>query len=46
MTEPDQSAQEKSIRWVDPRPQAAQALTMSGLDYLQAMVDGEIYRHR
>jgi uncharacterized protein (TIGR00369 family) len=42
MTELDQSAQEKTIRWVDPRPQAAQALTMSGIDYLQAMIDGEI----
>lgn len=34
--------QSKTISWVDPRPQAAQALTMSGLEYLQAMVDGTI----
>lgn len=34
--------QTKTIAWVDPRPQAAQALTMSGLDYLQAMLDGSI----
>lgn len=34
--------QTKTITWVDPRPQAAQALTMSGLDYLQAMMDGSI----
>jgi uncharacterized protein (TIGR00369 family) len=32
--------QTKTITWVDPRPQAAKARTMSGLDYLQAMVDG------
>ncbi|MCW2830744.1 MAG: aromatic compound degradation protein PaaI [Aeromicrobium sp.] len=32
--------QTKTITWVDPRPQAAQALTMSGLDYLTAMKDG------
>lgn len=40
MTELDQ--QSKTIQWVDPLPQAARALTMSGLDYLQAMLDGEI----
>ncbi|NRQ48903.1 PaaI family thioesterase [Aeromicrobium stalagmiti] len=34
--------QTKSISWVDPRPQAMQALTMSGLDYLRAMQDGSI----
>jgi uncharacterized protein (TIGR00369 family) len=34
--------QTKTISWVDPRPQAEQSLTMSGLDYLQAMVDGTI----
>jgi len=34
--------QSKTISWVDPRPQAAQALTMSGLDYLRAMLDGSI----
>ena len=32
----------KTISWVDPRPQAAQALTMTGLDYLRAMMDGTI----
>jgi len=40
MTELDQRS--KTIQWVDPRPQASQALTMSGLDYLQAMLDGTI----
>jgi uncharacterized protein (TIGR00369 family) len=34
--------QTKTISWVDPRPQAAQALTMTGLDYLRAMMDGSI----
>lgn len=34
--------QTKTISWVDPRPQAEQAMTMSGLDYLQAMIDGTI----
>lgn len=34
--------QTKTISWVDPRPQAAQALTMSGLDYLRAMMTGSI----
>ena len=34
--------QSKTITWVDPRPQAIQALTMTGLEYLQAMIDGEI----
>jgi uncharacterized protein (TIGR00369 family) len=34
--------QSKTITWVDPRPQAAKALTMSGLDYLQAIIDGTI----
>jgi len=37
----DQAAQHKTITWVDPRPQALEALTMSGLDYLQAMIDGK-----
>jgi uncharacterized protein (TIGR00369 family) len=40
MTEPAQHT--KTISWVDPRPQAAQALTMTGLDYLRAMMDGSI----
>lgn len=34
--------QSKTISWVDPRPQAEQAMTMSGLDYLRAMQDGTI----
>lgn len=34
--------QSKTITWVDPRPQAIQALTMTGLEYLQAMIDGDI----
>lgn len=34
--------QHKTISWVDPRPQAVQALTMTGLDYLQAMIEGKI----
>jgi uncharacterized protein (TIGR00369 family) len=41
MTELDQAAQHKTISWFDPRPQAAEALTMSGIDYLQAMIDGK-----
>ena len=40
MTELDEATQHKTITWVDPRPQAAEALTMSGIDYLQAMIDG------
>ncbi len=40
MTQPAQ--QTKTITWVDPRPQAAQALTMSGIDYLRAILAGEI----
>ncbi|MEO6604147.1 MAG: PaaI family thioesterase [Aeromicrobium sp.] len=40
MTELEQ--QSKTITWVDPRPQAARAMTMSGLDYLQAMSEGEL----
>ena len=42
MTELDQAAQQKTITWVDPRPQAAEALTMSGIEYLQTMIDGRI----
>lgn len=34
--------QTKIISWVDPRPQAEKALTMSGIDYLRAIRDGEI----
>ena len=34
--------QSKTITWADPRPAAAQAMTMSGIDYLQAMIDGEL----
>jgi uncharacterized protein (TIGR00369 family) len=40
MTESEE--QSKTISWVDPRPQAAKAATMTGLDYLQAILDGEI----
>ncbi len=40
MTERAQKS--KTITWVDPLPQAALARTMSGLDYLQAIIDGEI----
>ena len=40
MTELDEATQHKTITWVDPRPQAAEALTMSGIDYLQAMING------
>ncbi len=32
----------KTIRWVDPLPQAAQALSMSGIDYLRAILAGDI----
>lgn len=42
MTELDEATQQKTITWVDPRPQAAEALTMSGIEYLQAMIDGTI----
>jgi uncharacterized protein (TIGR00369 family) len=43
MTNPEDGAtRHKTISWHDPRPQAAQATTMSGLDYLQAMIDGSI----
>jgi uncharacterized protein (TIGR00369 family) len=42
MTELDEAAQHKTITWVDPRPQAAESLTMSGIDYLQAMADGKL----
>jgi uncharacterized protein (TIGR00369 family) len=43
MTNPDDTGtREKTITWQDPRPQAAKALTMSGLDYLTAMLDGGI----
>lgn len=38
----ESTSQTKTISWVDPRPQAAQALTMSGLDYLRAMKAGTI----
>jgi uncharacterized protein (TIGR00369 family) len=38
----DDATRHKTISWQDPRPQAAQALTMSGLDYLHAMIDGSI----
>ena len=34
--------QSKTITWVDPRPQAAQALTMPGIDYLRAILAGDI----
>lgn len=40
MTEPAQ--QTKTITWVDPRPQAERALTMSGIDYLRAILAGDI----
>lgn len=40
MTELDQKT--KTITWVDPRPQAAEAMIMSGLDYLQAIMDGKL----
>ena len=38
----EQTQQSKTITWVDPLPQAALARTMSGLDYLQAIIDGDI----
>jgi uncharacterized protein (TIGR00369 family) len=34
--------QSRTITWVDPRPQAAQALTMSGIEYLRAIQAGDI----
>nr|MCW2728667.1 aromatic compound degradation protein PaaI [Aeromicrobium sp.] len=41
-TNQDALTREKTISWVDPHPQAAQAASMSGLDYLNAMIDGTI----
>jgi uncharacterized protein (TIGR00369 family) len=38
----DTGSRDKTITWQDPRPQASQALTMSGLDYLNAMIGGSI----
>lgn len=38
----DQVEQSRTITWVDPRPQAALALTMSGIDYLRAILAGDI----
>jgi uncharacterized protein (TIGR00369 family) len=43
MTEPSAPVQQsKTITWVDPLPQAALALTMPGIEYLQAIIDGTI----
>jgi uncharacterized protein (TIGR00369 family) len=41
---PDQPPVDRSrtIRWEDPMIGAARAATMPGIDYLQAMIDGEI----
>jgi len=41
---PDQNdaARSRTIEWEDPMIGAARATTMPGLDYLQAMIDGEI----
>ncbi|MBD8608484.1 PaaI family thioesterase [Aeromicrobium sp. CFBP 8757] len=38
----EQTQKSKTITWVDPLPQAALARTMSGLDYLQAIIDGDV----
>jgi uncharacterized protein (TIGR00369 family) len=40
MTEPIE--QSRTITWVDPRPTAAKALTMPGIDFLRAILAGEI----
>lgn len=42
MTDITADIREKTISWIDPLPQAAQALTMSGIDYLRAMIEGRI----
>jgi uncharacterized protein (TIGR00369 family) len=41
---PDQNPVERSrtIRWEDPMIGASRATTMAGVDYLQAMIDGEV----
>jgi uncharacterized protein (TIGR00369 family) len=38
----DITARTRTITWQDPLAAAQQALTLSGLDYLQAMVDGRV----
>lgn len=35
-------ARSRSVTWHDPGPSTARGLTMAGLDYLQAMVAGEL----
>jgi uncharacterized protein (TIGR00369 family) len=32
----------RTVTWHDPRPSTAKGLTMAGVDYLQAMIDGEL----
>lgn len=38
----DDAVRTRTIHWQDPMIGAARAATMPGLDYLQAMIDGEI----
>jgi uncharacterized protein (TIGR00369 family) len=42
MQQPTTAERTRTITWEDPVPAAARALEMSGLDYLRAMVAGEI----
>jgi uncharacterized protein (TIGR00369 family) len=35
-------ARSRTVTWHEPGPSTAKSLTMSGLDYLQAMVDGDL----
>ena len=42
MTSEDNVVRTRSISWEDPLIGAARATTMPGIDYLQAMIDGEI----
>jgi uncharacterized protein (TIGR00369 family) len=40
--EADATERTRTIRWDDPMIGAARAATMTGIDYLQAMIDGEV----
>jgi hypothetical protein len=36
----------KTVTWHDPAPSTARGLTMAGVDYLRAIADGTLPRHR
>jgi uncharacterized protein (TIGR00369 family) len=40
--EPDNAVRSRLVEWEDPMIGAKRATTMAGIDYLQAMIDGEI----